>query len=74
MNYIVIWKDGPGQQVSTVVDSNNEPMQRDQEWLNSNNIPEAQDKDTVFSILADADGTKFAVTPDLARATLGWDL
>lgn len=74
MSYLVIWKDGPGQQVSTVVDSNNEPMQRDAEYVKQQNITQASNEEAVFMFLREADGTKFAVTPELARETLGWDV
>lgn len=72
--YIVIWQDAPGQQVSTVVDGNNNPIPRDAEYLEVNGIPTFGSEDVVHSTLDLADGTKFAITPELARATLGWEV
>lgn len=72
--YIVIWKDEPGQQVSTVVDSNNAPIKRDEEYLKTNKIELLDNEAEVFQVLSEADGEKVAVTPELARATLGWEV
>ena len=72
--FIVFWKDAPGQQVSTTVDAYNNPVRRDAENLEAQGIPVLRKKDDVLSILNRADGTKVAIAPDLARSTLGWDI
>lgn len=74
MNYIVFWKNSPGQQVSTVVDAHNQPVLRDGEYLSIHGITVLQDSDAVFSVLDEAAGDKYAVDRDLARSTLGWDV
>lgn len=72
--WIVIWKDSPGQQVSTTVDAHNEPVRRDAEYLQAQGIQTLEDESAVLFVLKAANGDKFAITPELARATLGWDL
>jgi hypothetical protein len=72
--YIVFWKSKPGQQVTTVVDAHNQPVLRDDEYLKTNDITVLDDSDTVFMVLKQAHGDKYAVEPELARATLGWDV
>lgn len=74
MKYIVFWKSAPGRQASTVVDAHNQPVLRDEEYLDTNDIPELRNADLVFLALNQASGDKYAVTPELARATLGWDV
>lgn len=72
--YIVFWKDAPGQQVHTVVDTNNEPVRRDEEYLRLNKIPILDSDEDVLSALAAAEGDKYAVAPIVARRTLGWNV
>lgn len=72
--YIVFWKDAPGQQVHTVVDSRNEPVRRDEEYVAANDIPVLDDTVQVLNALADADGKHYATTVVVARRTLGWDV
>lgn len=72
--YIVIWKNGPGQQVSTVVDGHNAPVLREVEYLEKQHIGILENKEAVFAHLAVANATKAAITPELARETLGWDI
>lgn len=74
MTYIVIWKDQPGQQVSTVVDANNVPVARDEDYLASNDIPVVDETVEIFDTLKRADGQKIAVTYYQARQSLGWDV
>lgn len=74
MSYIVVWKDAPGQQVSTVVDAHDVPVQRDEAYLARNNIVIYHSQDDVLETLEAATGHKFAITADLARSTLGWDV
>lgn len=72
--YIVFWKEAPGQQVTTVVDAHSNPATRDDEYVESNGVPVLDDEDGVFAALDRADGTHYAITPELARQTLGWDV
>lgn len=72
--YIVFWKSNPGQQVTTVVDAHNQPVLRDVDYLEINDITVLDDTDQVFMVLRQAQGDKYAVEPKLARATLGWDV
>ena len=72
--YIVFWKSRPGQQVSTVVDAHNQPVLRDDEYIETNDIRVIENADHVFIALEQASGIKYAVEPELARATLGWDV
>jgi hypothetical protein len=73
-DYIVFWKDAPGQQVSTTVDAYNNPVRRDYEYIKAQNIGIATSKDSILTILKRADGTKIAAEPVLAREALGWDI
>ena len=72
--FIVFWKSNPGQQVHTVVDAHNQPFHRDFEYLRVNGVIPLTSEDEVLEVLEKADGTKYAVTPEVARATLGWDV
>lgn len=72
--YVVFWKSRPGQQVSTVVDAHNQPVLRDEAYLSTNDILVLDDAGEVFQVLSENTGEKVAVTPELARATLGWDV
>ena len=72
--YIIFWKDSPGQQVSTVVDAHNQPVLRDDDYLETNDIPKLYNADHVFTVLDLAEGQRFAIEPELARVTLGWDV
>lgn len=72
--YVVFWKSRPGQQVSTVVDAHNQPVLRDAEYVATNDITVLDTPDEVFQVLSEAAGEKVAVEPQLARATLGWDV
>ena len=72
--YIVFWKSNPGQQVTTVVDAHNQPVLRDVDYLEINDITVLDDTDPVFMVLRQAQGDTYAVEPKLARATLGWDV
>lgn len=72
--YVVFWKSAPGQQVSTVVDAHNQPVLRDEEYLDANDIPVLHEEELVFSALETPTGYKYAIEPELARATLGWDV
>jgi hypothetical protein len=74
MNYIVFWKDAPGQQVSTIVDAENHPIQRDSEYIMQQNITVLTNGFDVLEALSRADGRHYATTPEIARATLGWDV
>lgn len=74
MKYVVFWKSAPGRQATTVVDAHNQPVLRDEEYLKTNDILVLETRDEVFQILSEADGEKVAVEPQLARATLGWDV
>lgn len=73
-DYIVIWKDAPGQQVSTVVDAHDQPARRDWEYIVNNSIPVIDNEDKVIAELAVANGEKFAVPTQVARDVLGWDV
>lgn len=73
-SYIVFWKDEQGQQVNTTVDAHNEPVRRDFKYIDTNDILVLTSPDSVFVALDQADGRKYAVSPELARATLGWDV
>ena len=72
--YIVFWKSTPGQRVSTIVDAHNQPVLRDPDYLETNGITILDDTDQIFMVLEQARGDKYAVEPELARATLGWDV
>jgi hypothetical protein len=72
--YIVFWKTTPGQQVTTVVDAHNQPVLRDEDYLEKNGIEKLDAPGEVFQILSEADGEKVAARPELVRATLGWDV
>ncbi len=72
--YVVFWKTAPGQQVTTVVDAHNQPVLRDEEYLETNDISICASPSVVFTVLDLASGEKYAVRPELARATLGWDV
>lgn len=72
--YIVIWKDAAGQQVSTIVDAYDRPVRRDVDYLLAQDIPVLSKKEDVLTVLKHADGRKVALEPELARSTLGWDL
>lgn len=74
MNYIVFWKDAPGQQVSTVVDAENRPVQRDSEYIKQYDITVLTNEHDVLDVLSQASGRHYATTPEIARATLGWDV
>ncbi len=74
MKYIVFWKSSHGQQVSTVVDAHNQPVLRDDDYLDTNDIPELTNPELVFTALDLAEGSRYAITPELARETLGWDV
>jgi hypothetical protein len=72
--YIVFWKEAPGQQVSTVVDARDQVVKRDQSYLESNSITVLTDPEAALQVLEQADGTHYAVTPEVARQVLGWDV
>lgn len=72
--YIVFWKDAPGQQVSTVFDAVDDFVRRDEAYVKANGIPVLSTVTEVLNVLSDADGHKYAVTPELATQTLGWEL
>jgi len=72
--YIVIWKEAPGQQVSTVVDAHDVPVRRSTAYLMAQDIPVLDDLSDVLTTLEHANGRKIAVEPELARSALGWDL
>lgn len=72
--WIVVWKEAPGPRVSTVVDAFDEPVQRDEAYLDAQKIPVLDDPDEVLRVLKRGDGCKIAITPEHARAMLGWDL
>lgn len=72
--FIIFWKDHPGQQVSTVVDAHNQPVARDTSYLDTNGICLLEHESDVLDALNAASGVKYAVTRDLARKTLGWDV
>lgn len=74
IDYIVFWKDEAGQQVATTVDAHNRPVHRDHDYVITNDIPVLKTNDEVFNVLELANGDKFAITPHLARETLGWDV
>lgn len=74
IDYIVFWKTDPGQQVSTIADAHNQPVRRDLTYVQTNDIPILSDEGQVFTALELANGERYAVSPDLARETLGWDL
>lgn len=74
MKYIIFWKDAPGQQVHTVVDVDNKPVLRDDEYVATHDIKPLDSEEDVLRALNEASGDKFAVAPELARATLGWDV
>ena len=56
--YIVFWKSNPGQQVTTVVDAHNQPVLRDVDYLEINDITVLDDTDQVFMVLRQAQGDK----------------
>jgi hypothetical protein len=72
--YIVFWKDAPGQQVSTVVDAREQIVRRDAAYIESNSITILDDDEVTLHALEDADGTHYAITPEIARRVLGWDV
>lgn len=72
--FIVFWKDAHGQQVNTVVDGHNKPVHRDDAYLRMHGVTVLQTEEEVLSALATADGTKYATSPQIVRATLGWDV
>lgn len=72
--YIVFWKDAPGQQVSTVIDANQEPVRRDEDYVHVNDIEVLDNDEQVIVALSEADGKKYAVEPQVARRVLGWDV
>ena len=72
--YIVVWKEAPGQQVSTVVDAHDAPVRRDVDYLLAQEIPVVGDSRTALQVLEKADGRKIALEPETARSALGWDL
>jgi hypothetical protein len=73
-DYIVIWKDAPGQQVATIADAVDQPVLRDEAYVATQGIVILRDEESVLDALRAADGTKYAVTPALAQQTLGWDV
>lgn len=73
-DYVIIWKDRPGQQVGTVVDTAGNPVVRTAKYVTVNNYPVAEGADTIYSTLEEADGTKFAVSVANAREVLGWEV
>ena len=74
MKYIVVWKDKPGQRISTVLDARDEIVRRDPEYLQENGIPTFGQKEVVLNVLEMADGKKFAISEEMARDVLGWDV
>lgn len=72
--YIVIWKDAPGQQISTLVDANDNPVIRDASYLIANDIATVTNEAALMSVLDATDGRKIAISTTLARSTLGWDV
>lgn len=74
MNYIVFWKDAPGQQVYTVVDAEDRLVERDDDYIETNSIKRLDSEEDVLMALANASGDKYAITRELARNTLGWDV
>lgn len=73
-DYIIFWKDAPGQQVSTTVDAHNQCVFRDDDYVTINDIKVLKQDYQVFLALDAATGEKFAVTPEMAQRTLGWDV
>lgn len=74
MNYIIFWKDAPGQQVNTVVDATNAPVLRDDDYVVLHGVQRLRTEEEVLRALEEESGEKFAVAPELARVTLGWDV
>lgn len=72
--YIIFSKNGPGQQVTTVADAHGSPVLRDEEWIDNNVVSVLETEDDVFTALDLASGTLYAIQPELARTTLGWDV
>lgn len=73
-DFIVIWKDRPGQQVSTVVDAHNNPVIRNAEYLSTQGISILEHKEDVLNVLSTADGYKYGITRELANDVLGWQV
>lgn len=71
---IVVWRDTPGQQVSTVADAENRPLVRDVAYVEQNQLQVLTKPEELIDALARADGVKFAVPVDTVRAALGWDI
>lgn len=74
MKYIVVWRDTPGQRVSTVVDADNDPVVRDADYVTTHNLSVIEDEDAVLTALDSFVGQKFAVPAGVARTALGWDV
>lgn len=72
--YVVFWKDAPGQQINTVVDAHGDVVTRESEYVKTNNITVLEHDDEIVDVINHPDGTKYAVTPDLAREVLGWEV
>ncbi len=74
VEYIVFWQDDDKKQISTTVDAKNLPVTRDLTYVTTNDIPILEDSGAVFTALENSTGDKYAVTTDLARSALGWDV
>lgn len=75
MKTVVVWKDKPGQLVSTMRTPEGVIVTRDARSLReTGGYTFVTSEDKLLSLLEQVDGTKIAVPAELARDVLGWDV